>query len=124
MAGLLPVIAAFERAFRIYQDVGDVLDVADFVGAAANLEQRVVASRAGIGRIEEQAVRETLAPACGQLPVLALDIVDDRRDRPAEPRRPDTAEALAAPGRAEGREVAGARVTEMARTATAEEKPR
>ena len=42
MAGLLPMIAPLERAFRIDQDVGDVLDVADLPLAAADLEQRIV----------------------------------------------------------------------------------
>ena len=31
MAGLFPVIAPFERSFRIDQDVGDVLGIANFV---------------------------------------------------------------------------------------------
>jgi hypothetical protein len=30
VAGLLPMIPPLQRAFRIDQDVGDVLDVADF----------------------------------------------------------------------------------------------
>ena len=34
--------------------------------------------RARVGRIEQQAMREPRAPAGGQLPVLALDVVDDR----------------------------------------------
>ena len=42
VAGLLPMVAALKRAFRIDQHVGDVLDVADFPLAAANLKQRVV----------------------------------------------------------------------------------
>ena len=59
VAGLLPMAAAFKRAFGIDQDVGDVLDVADLVRAFAHFEQRVVAGTARIGRIEQQAVRET-----------------------------------------------------------------
>ena len=43
MARLLPVATALERPFGIDQDIGDVLHVADFLVAAANLEQRVVA---------------------------------------------------------------------------------
>jgi hypothetical protein len=43
MAGLLPVVAPLERTFGINQDVGDVLDVADLILAATNLEQRIVA---------------------------------------------------------------------------------
>ena len=42
VAGLLPVIAFFERAFGIHEDVGDVLDVAHLPLAAANLKERIV----------------------------------------------------------------------------------
>ena len=58
VAGLLPVVAAFQRAFGIDQDVGDVLDVAHLMLAAAHLEQRIVGGRRGIGRIEQQHVAE------------------------------------------------------------------
>ena len=52
MAGLLPMASAFERAFGIDQDVGDVLDVADLVRSLPHLEEWVVAGRARIGRVE------------------------------------------------------------------------
>ena len=42
VAGLFPMIAAFERAFGIDQDIGDVLDVAHLGVAAADFEQRIV----------------------------------------------------------------------------------
>ena len=42
MAGLLPVVPALQRALRIDQDVGDVLDVANLPFAAADLQQRIV----------------------------------------------------------------------------------
>ena len=45
VAGLLPVVPLFERPFGIDQDVGDVLNVADFPFAAADLEQRIVGGR-------------------------------------------------------------------------------
>ena len=57
--GLLPVVAPLARAFGIDQDVGDVLHVAHLVRAAAHFEQRVEAGGAGIGRIEQQAVRRS-----------------------------------------------------------------
>jgi hypothetical protein len=118
------VIATLERALRINQYVGDVLDVAYLVGPAANLKQRIVARRAGIGRIEEQAVREALAPAGGQLPVLALDVVDDGGPRPAEQRRYDEAHALAAPGRGERHDVLGAVMAEISGAGAAEKDAR
>src|SRR3546814_10904379 len=81
------MVAPFKGAFGIDQDVGDILDVADFVDAAAHFQQRVVARRAGVGRVEEQAVGEACTPAGGQFPVLALDVVDHRRSGPAAQRR-------------------------------------
>ena len=97
VAGLLPVIAPLQRAFRVDQDVGDVLDVADLPFAAADLEQRIVggAERALVGSNSRHAA-EARAPAGGQRPVLALDVVDDRRARPGQQRRHDEADALAA----------------------------
>ena len=43
VAGLLPMDSPFQRAFRIDQDVGDVLDIADLVRPLAHFQQRVVA---------------------------------------------------------------------------------
>ncbi len=77
MTGLLPVAAPFQRPFRINQDVGDVLDIADLVRPFAHFEQRVVAGRAWIGGVEQQAVREPRPPSRRQFPILALDVVDD-----------------------------------------------
>ena len=101
MAGLLPVVPPLQRAFGIDQHVGDVLDVADFPFAAADLEQRIVGGARGVGRIEQQHAAEARAPAGGQRPVLALDVVDDRRARPGQQRRHDEADALAGPRRRE-----------------------
>jgi hypothetical protein len=99
---------------RIDQDVGDILDVAHLVGAAANLEQRIVMRGPCIGRVEEQAVRETCAPAGGQLPVLALDVVDDGRAGPAQQRRHDQTHALARPRRRERHDVLRALMPQVA----------
>ena len=55
MARLLPMIAPFERAFRIDQDVGDILDVAHFLGPAPHGHQRVIARAVAVGRIEPDA---------------------------------------------------------------------
>ena len=105
VAGLLPMVAAFERAFGIDENVGDVLDIADFVGAATDLEQRVVMRGARIGRVEQQRMAEARTPACGQLPVLSLDVVDDRRAGPAEQRGHDQAHPLAASGWRKGHDM-------------------
>jgi hypothetical protein len=42
MAGLLPMIAALQRAFGVDEDIGDVLDIADFPFAAPDLQQGIV----------------------------------------------------------------------------------
>ena len=47
------------------------------------------------------------APAGGQLPVLALDVVDDRRARPGQQGRHDQADALAGAGRREAQHMLG-----------------
>ncbi len=55
----------------------------------------------GVGRIEQQHAPEARAPAGGQIPVLALDVMDDSRAWPGEQRRNDKADALAGAGRRE-----------------------
>ncbi|MOA39481.1 hypothetical protein D3C78_1612660 [compost metagenome] len=95
MAGLFPVVAALQGAFRIDQDVGDVLHIAYLVRAAPDLQQRVVGGRRRIGRVEQQAMGETRAPTGGEVPVLALDVMDDRRGRPGEQGWDHQANALA-----------------------------
>ena len=49
--------------------------------------------------------REARPPARGQLPVLALDVVDDGGPRPGEQRRDDQADAFAGPGGREAQHV-------------------
>ena len=61
------MIAPLERTFRINQDVGDVLDVADLPLAAADLEQRIVRGAGGVGRIEQQHAPEACPEAGGEL---------------------------------------------------------
>ena len=97
VAGLLPMVAALKRAFRIDQHVGDVLDIADFPLAAANLEQRVVGGGGRIGGVEQQHAAMQGAEAGGERPVLALDVVDDGGARPGQQRGDDEAHALAGP---------------------------
>ena len=117
----LPMVSALQRAFGIDQDVGDVLHVAYFVHAAPHFKQRVVCSRARIGRVEQQAMRGARAPASGQGPVLALDVVDHGRARPRKQRRHHQADTLAgSPGR-EGHHMLGAFVAQVVAIFTAQE---
>ena len=52
--------------------------------AAADLEQRIVGRRLRVGRIEQEHAAVLGAEAGGELPVLALDVMDDRRARPGQ----------------------------------------
>ena len=99
---LLPVIAPVARAFPVDQHVGDILHVAHFLLAGAHFEQRFEPGRVGIGRIEQQAIREAGAPAGRELPVLALDVVDDGGAGSGQQRRQDQADALARACRCHG----------------------
>ena len=105
MAGLLPVIAAFERPFGIDQHVGNVLDIADFGHAAPDFQQGVVCRRVGIRGVEQQNLAELRAETGCQVPVFALDVVDDGRGRPGQQGRDDKPDALAAAGRREAEDV-------------------
>ena len=78
VAGLLPVVAALQRAFGIDQDVGDVLDVAHFpcrraAPPAADCRRRTCAS---VGSNSSTRPKRD-AQARRELPVLALDVVND-----------------------------------------------
>ena len=84
VAGLLPVVALLEAAFGVDQHVGDVLRIAHFPLALADFEQGIVRCRCRIGRIEQQHASVQRAEAGGELPVLALDIMDDAALRPGE----------------------------------------
>ncbi len=111
---LLPVIAPFLGPFRIDQDVGDVLHVAHLLRALAHLEQRIEAGGEGIGRIEQQAMGELGAPAGGEHPVLALDVVHDGRAGPGQQGGHHQADALARPRRRDRQHMLGAIVAQIA----------
>jgi hypothetical protein len=119
---LFPMVALLQRAFGIDQNVRDVLHVAHFMRAAPHLQQRVVGRRLRIGRVEQQAVREARAPAGGDLPVLALDVVDDGGCRPGlKQRRHHQAHAFARARGREGQDVFRAFMTQVLAIVLAEE---
>src|ERR1700689_806603 len=94
------MVTSFKHPFRIDQNVGDVLSVTNFARTLADFEYRVVGCRARIRWIEQQTVREPRAPARRELPILALDVVDDD-GVPAGQERWDHDPAFAAAGRTE-----------------------
>ena len=114
MRRLLPVVAPLLGAFRVDQDVGDVLHVAHLLRALAHLEQRVEAGGQRVGGIEQQAVGELGAPAGREHPVLALDVVDDRRAGPGQQGGHHQADALARPRRCHRQDMLGAIVAQVA----------
>jgi len=114
MAGLLPMVPAFELALGVDEDVGDVLDVAHFAVAAPDLQQRIVGRACRVGGVEQQDTREARTPAGGELPVLALDVVHDRGARPGKERGDDEAIALAGTGRRETEHMLRAVMAEIA----------
>ena len=105
VAGLLPVGASLKTAFRIDQDVGDVLDVTNLEPAFAHFKERVVTGARRVGRIEQEAMGELTAPAGCELPVLAFDVVDDGRMRPGQKRRNDKTDAFARARRREAHDM-------------------
>jgi hypothetical protein len=76
--------------------------------ARAARRERIETGGAGIGGIEQQAGGEAAAPASGELPVLALDVVDHGGAGPGQHRRHHQADALAGAGRRHGEDVLGA----------------
>src|SRR6516164_10730394 len=93
MTCLFPVVAAFERAFGINENVGNILRVTYLAVAFADLEQRIIGSARRIGRIEQKHGPKPCTPTGGQLKILAFDVVDDRRIRPRQERWDDKADA-------------------------------
>src|SRR5579871_4750516 len=107
MAGFLPVIAAFEGSFGIDQNIGDILRVSYLAVTFANFEQWIVGSARRVGWIEQQNGPKPRTPTGGQLEILALDVVDDRRIRPCQKGRNDEADALAGPRRRKAQDMLG-----------------
>src|SRR3546814_2721530 len=106
---------------RISDWSSDVCSSDLLVGSLSYLEQRVVAGRARVGRVEQQAVREALSPAGRELPVLALDVVDDGGTGPGQQRRDHEANALARARRREGHDVLRAIMAQVVALQPAEE---
>jgi hypothetical protein len=115
VGGFFPMVAALEGALRVDQDVRDVLHVAHLVRAAADFEQGVVRGRPCICGVEQEAVREARAPPCRQMPVLALDVVDDSGGWPSEKSWDHEPDAFARTRGSEGHDVLGTGVAQIVR---------
>src|SRR5438105_2430728 len=93
----VPVIVA-SGPRRVDQEVGDALRILHVVRPGPNLEEWVVAGARAVGRgrveLQAGAPQLTPAPARGQRPVLALDVVDNHAPRPAQQRGQDEANTL------------------------------
>jgi hypothetical protein len=98
--------------------VYDVLNVFGFVlGPEAHLFERIVldARAGGVGRIELQAdVARAFPPACGERPIFAFEIVNQRGMRSREKCRYDDSGAFSAASRSKDQHVAGAGIAEEA----------
>ena len=68
---------------------------------------RIVGVGCGVGRIEQQDAAVSGAKARRQIPVLALDIMDDAAARPSEQRRDDETHAFAGTGRRKAENMLG-----------------
>src|SRR3546814_19303093 len=67
---------------------------------------------------------EARSPSGRQLPVLALDVVDDRRAGPAQQRRDNEPDALPAAGRGKSHDMLGAVVAQIAAVLAADKDTR
>ncbi len=99
MAGFLPMVATFERPFRVHQHIGDVLDIAHLPFSATNLKQRVVRCRLRVCRVEQQHAAVPRTKARRQTPILALDVMDNATAWPGQQGRHHKADTLAGSGR-------------------------
>ena len=84
MSGLLPVVSALQRAFRVNQYVSDVLNIAYFMLAAAHAHKWIIFRGSPVGWIKPHASGKSGSPARRELPILALDVVDDGAAGPGQ----------------------------------------
>ncbi len=115
------MVPFLKGAFGVDQDVGDVLDVADLTLAAAHLQQRIVSGASCIGGIELQHPAKASPPTGGQLPVLALNVMNDGRAWPGEERRHNEPHALARSRWGEAEHVLGPVMAQVVRSKPAQD---
>lgn len=85
-------------ALGINENVRDVLNITDFPFSLPHFQKRIVSCRMHIGWIEQKGSAMTGPEACGQIPVLALDVMDNTASRPGQQRRHNEAHAFAGSG--------------------------
>ncbi|SFA59677.1 hypothetical protein SAMN04487972_1252 [Paracoccus halophilus] len=107
------MVTFVEAAFGINENIRDVLHITDFPFTLPHFQKRVVSCRVHIGRIEQQDAAMTGPETCGQIPVLALDVMDNATSRPGQQRRHDEAHALAGSGWRKAQHMLGAVMTKI-----------
>src|SRR3984957_4983201 len=107
------MVAPFKRALGINQNIGDVLGVAPLGGASASPGQGMIRRRAGIGGTEKQQAAKASPPAGCELPILSLDVVNDRRSGPGQESRNNKPDTLAGASRRKAKHVLWPVVTKI-----------
>ena len=92
---LVPNVHRVLCAGWVHQHLDDVLRIAHFVGALANLKERIEPGAVRPGRIEEQAVASFGAHARRHVPQFVLDVVGQDAAVPVQQRGNDVADAFA-----------------------------
>ena len=123
VAGFLPVIPLFQGALGIDENVRYVLHIADFPFAAPHLKQGIVGGALNVGGVEQERAAEPCAPACCQRPILAFDVVDDRRAPPREQCRYHQTDPLARTRRCKAQHMLRTMMAEIRAAPTTQQHP-
>ena len=120
MGGAVPMVSP-SVAVGVDEDVGDDLGVPYFIGTEPDLFEGVVAGGAFLGggvEAQAEAAELSCAPARGEGPVLAFDVVHEHRMGPSEQVGHHQAYALARPGGSEDEDMLRTVVPEEVTTRT------
>ena len=124
-------VALWSQKFRspalpaqgVDQDANHVLDVGDLHHPLADLEQGIPPHCVGVGRREVEDMAERLPMIGGDVPELALTVVDEHARRPGDEGGHDVASPLPAPRRADDDGVLHPVIGQVAAAETPENAP-